>query len=93
MIIYQFAKYVACRYPETAAELWLSEASLPGATAVAFDVGAAEASERKAAEARAKEGKSLENMSTYKYIQIEEEWTLVEGGEKSIEHDLTRGME
>jgi uncharacterized protein YicC (UPF0701 family) len=86
------AKYVACRYPETAAELWVSAALLPGAMADTLVVGAAEVSERKVAEARAKEGKSLENIVAYKYIQVEEEVTLVEDGGSSIEHDLREEM-
>ena len=60
--IHQLAKYVALRYPETAAELWDSATLLAGAMVDTLDVGAAEVKERKAAEARAKEGKSLENM-------------------------------
>ena len=52
-----------------------------------FDVGTAEVNERKDAETRAKEGRSLENMLDHKYIQFEEV-ILIEVGESWIEYDL-----
>ena len=56
---HQLAKYVALRYPDTARG---SVALLAEAMPDTSDVGAAEVNDRKAAEARAKEDKSLENM-------------------------------
>jgi hypothetical protein len=60
--IHQFAKYVACEYPETAAELKVSFELLARAAVDTLYAGAVETKGRKAAKASVKEGKNLENI-------------------------------